>query len=296
MQRRVADLRQFGRSAFAHSAELEPSRTVDLLLSDILMLDRAALIAHDDRVVSETDELLFRERIARIASGEPLAYVRGKQEFYGIELLVDRRVLIPRPETELLVDLSLAFIAKEHSKVSLIDVGTGSGAIVLAILAELRTHREHDLFPLVRAIGVDIEVEALAVAQENAKQLGLEDCVKFFCSDLLAGLPSELLKSTDPAKLVVANLPYIGLHDQVQESVKRFEPPSALWAGEEGLDFITRLIEQIFERATTGTTLLLEVGAGQAAQVESLLHSTGYCSIVRHRDLQQIERVLEARI
>ena len=296
MERRVANLRTIGRAAVADPDREQASRTVDLLISDILKINRATIIAHEEREVSQTDAQLFQEWIARLAGGEPLAYVRGKQEFYGIELAVDTRVLIPRPETELLVERSLELIAEINSDCSLFDVGTGSGAIVLAILAELKEQRALDLFSLVRATALDVEDGALQVARANSARLGLANKVQFLKSDLLTELPSDALRAAGRTNLIVANLPYIALNDQVQESVKRFEPASALWAGEEGLDIITRLAKQIIERAATGTILLLEVGAEQAAQVESLLLLTGYRSIVRHRDLRQIERVVEARI
>lgn len=228
-----------------------------LLMTDLEALDRGAL--------GRYEELLGRRR-----GREPVAYIVGLKEFRHISLAVDRRVLIPRPESELLVEVGLMLAPGA----SVADVGTGSGAVALAL-----KHERPDL----ELTGIDISAGALAVARENARRLGL--AVGFVQSDLLDGGSYDA---------VLANLPYVAAGDvELAPEIARYEPARALYGGADGLDVLRRLIARL---GLAGVGLVaLEVGAGQASAVAGLLGRAGFGSIERLSDLAGHERVVVGR-
>jgi release factor glutamine methyltransferase len=231
-------------------------------VADALGVDRAALVADRDRDVSGAAARLIGERIRRRVLREPVAYILGRKGFRHIELAVDPRVLIPRPETELLVEVGLELAA------SVADVGTGSGAVALALKDER---------PDLRVTGIDSSADALAVARSNARRLGLD--VRFVHADLLDDFRYDA---------VLANLPYVAAGDELPPEIERYEPDQALRAGPDGLDVVRRLID-----ASAGPALLaLEVGAGQADVVSELLTRAGFTRVARRRDLAGHERVV----
>jgi release factor glutamine methyltransferase len=234
--------------------------------------------------------------LERLKQGEPLAYILGNQGFHEIELKVDRRVLIPRPETELLVERGLEHLRNNRpQQLTIVDVGTGSGAIVLALLRSV-IRDQLCAVDAVRGFAIDLEQDALDVAKANAEALGLARFVTFLQSDLLnlasTTIVHQALQEIGTTRVVLANLPYIGENDHVEESVKRFEPGSALWAGNGGLSLIYRLIDEIAALSVPGIWLGLEVGAGQAAKVESHVLRLGFEGVARARDFAGIERVV----
>jgi release factor glutamine methyltransferase len=244
-----------------------PRLDAELLLAWVLdpaHPDRARLIVDRDEPVDDEAGERFRELVARRAAHEPVAYILGRRAFRRLELVVDRRVLIPRPETELLVELGLSLARGA----SVVDVGTGSGAVALALKDER---------PDLRVLGVDVSADAVSVARANASRLGLE--VRFFVGDLLSGVGR--------ADAVLANLPYVEDHAELPPDVARFEPAGALFGGLDGLDLVRRLVAE-----ASSELLALEIAPGQAAEVAALVGGAGYAEVNILRDLAGRERVV----
>ncbi len=236
-----------------------PRLDAELLLARAVGIDRVGVIAHPDAPVGPEAAARFTADVDRRATGEPVAYIRGIKEFHGIALAVDVRALIPRPETELLVDLAerevLVRLADGSRAVRVADVGTGSGAIALALAASLRRRRA---LKGIEILATDRSPDALELAKENAAAQGLLDAIRFVEADLL---PRDL----GAVDLVLANLPYIpsGVVDGLGGSV-RFEPREALDGGPDGLAVIRRLLAQLAGALMPGGVAFLEIGADQA--------------------------------
>ncbi len=254
-----------------------PRLDAELLLARAIDTTRSYLFAHPEDTLDALAAERFEEALARRADGEPMAYITGTKEFWSLELLVTPATLVPRPETELLVDLALREIPRSAA-CSVLDLGTGSGAIALAIARER---------PLSNVTATDISEEALAVAAQNARQLGLPN-VEFVRGDWgepVAGRKFEL---------VVSNPPYVESGDPVLDSLRR-EPRSALIAGSDGLDAIRRLAAECGPLLVDGGMMLLEHGAGQQDAVAELLKQHGWTDIRCHRDFAGLPRVTAAR-
>ena len=236
--------------------------------------DRAWLLAHDDDPIDGGAREGFLQVCARRVAGEPLAYIVGSKEFFGLELLVDRRVLVPRPDTEALVDWALELLCIHSGRdvrPRVVDLGTGSGAIALAI-------KKHCLDAQVEA--VDVSEEALAVAVANARALGLD--VGFRCASWLAG-------TTARYDLIASNPPYVAAADPHLAALAH-EPLSALASGPDGLDDLRAIVAQAPARLQAGGWLLLEHGWDQASAVRGLLNRAGLANIASRCDLAGIER------
>jgi release factor glutamine methyltransferase len=248
---------------------LEP-REARLLLAQATGFSVASVLAHPERELPAAAAEKFREYAARRARGEPIAYILGEKEFYGLPLAVNPAVVIPRPETELLVALALA-----RKPASVLDLGTGSGAIALALKRHL---------PAARVVAVERSAAALAVAQRNALRLGLE--VEF-----RHGLWFEPVAG-ERFDLVVSNPPYVAVGDpHLSQGDLRFEPESALTAGPEGLDALREIAREAPSHLNPGGWLLLEHGLGQDAEVRKLLRAAGLEDIATWPDLAGIARV-----
>jgi release factor glutamine methyltransferase len=244
-----------------------PRLDAELLLAEVLDAPRARLVVERDRALSDAEADRFGALLARREAREPVAYILGRRSFRHLTLWVDRRVLIPRPETELLVEVGLELPAGA----AVVDVGTGSGAVALAIKDER---------PDVRVRGTDISADAVAVARGNALRLGLE--VDFAVVDLL---------DDEPADAVLANLPYVPEGAALAPEITRYEPAGALFAGADGLDLVRRLVSAVRDRGVS--TLGLEIGgAEQAAEVERLLADGGWGTVEVRRDLAGCDRVV----
>jgi release factor glutamine methyltransferase len=249
-----------------------PRLDAELLLADVLDVPRERLLIDRDLVVAGTAVRAFQDAIRRRAvEREPVAYIVGKRHFRELELEVDARVLVPRPESELLVEWALALAPGAR----VLDVGTGSGAIALAL-----KHERPDL----QVLAGDASAAALEVARANAQRLALD--VGFVEADLLDGAPDEL-------DAVVANLPYVATADRatLAPEITRHEPPAALFAGADGLDAIGALVAQLATRERIRAAAL-EIGVGQAPAVAAMLHSAGFANVECIRDLAGIERVV----
>jgi release factor glutamine methyltransferase len=246
---------------------LEP-REARLLLAAATGFSEVSMLAHPDRRLPDALHSSFEAMCARRRNQEPVAYILGHKEFYGIDLAVNRAVLIPRPETELLVELALR---REFR--SAVDLGTGSGAIALAI----KSHR-----PAARVVAVDSSEPALKVAQCNAARLSLE--VDFRLGCWFEPLASERFE------LIVANPPYVAVGDPHLEAL-RYEPADALVAGADGLDALREIAAQAPGRMARGGWLLLEHGMGQDGAVRALLQQAGLVEVATWPDLAGIGRV-----
>lgn len=241
-----------------------PSLDAQVLLAHVTGASRAATLAYPERALTKAQAARYAELVARRAAHEPVAYLTGHREFMGLDLLVDRRALIPRPETELLVEAALADLAarlaRDPQPPLVADIGVGSGAIPIALAA----HEPR----LPRIYAIDISPEALALAQENARLHGVAERITFLLGDLLAPLP-------EPVDLLTANLPYVAPDDPyVPPTVSRYEPALALYGADDGLGHIRRLLAQAPSRLRPGASLYLEFGYEQRAAVEQLARAT----------------------
>jgi release factor glutamine methyltransferase len=254
----------------------------ELLLARVLGYDRVGLYTHFDQPLGPEELAAYRALIKRRLGGEPIAYLIGRREFRSLEFEVDSRVLVPRPETEILVEAALAHLGPLPDEdlatpPRAVDVGTGSGAIAIALKAER---------PDLQMIAIDRSPEAAQVARANAERLGVAIVVRE--GDLLAPVEGE-----GALDLIVSNPPYIptGELATLPPEVKR-EPRAALDGGRDGLDIIRRLVQAAPRALKVGGALALEVGAGQAQKVAALFADEGFSSIAIRRDLAGIERVV----
>ncbi|MDT7522933.1 peptide chain release factor N(5)-glutamine methyltransferase [Rhodoferax sp. TBRC 17198] len=254
------------------------TRGLDLTDSRLLLLHalgqpragRAWLLAHDTDMVSEAVNTSLQGYVARRLAGEPVAYIVGHKEFYGLNLQVNSDVLVPRPDTETLVDWALD-VLEPTPDARVVDLGTGSGAIALALKATR---------PALQVEAVDYSHAALAVAQANAQRLGL--AVTFSQGSWLSGTQGVF-------QAIVSNPPYIREDDEHLPAL-RFEPRQALTAGNDGLNDIHTIIDQAKTRLQPGGWLLLEHGYDQAADVRALLEAAGFANVQSRQDLAGIER------
>jgi release factor glutamine methyltransferase len=274
------------RRAAAHLAErgITAARLeAELMLAHVLGLTRLELYLHFDRPLSQDERSAMRRLLTERGRGVPLAYLTGKREFFSLEFEVSSAVMVPRPETELLVEAVLGLERDERLPAGeILDVGTGAGAIAVAL-----AHR----LPARRVVATDISPDALAVAARNARRHGIAGRVTFTEGDLNAG-------QTGPFAAVVSNPPYIAEGDRGTLPPEVLaEPPLALFAGEAGLTVIRRLIGTCPGLLAPGGWLLLEVGAGQAGEVERLMRDEGrLVEMVVGRDLAGIERMVAGQL
>jgi release factor glutamine methyltransferase len=251
-----------------------PPLEARMLLERVLGKTRAWLIAHADEAAGAGGERAFAALVERRGKGEPIAYLLGEREFYGLELHVTPAVLIPRPETELLVELALARMPG-NAPMRVLDLGTGSGAIA-AVLAKER--------PQARLTAVDLDYPALSVARANAKRHGVS--VRFFCGDWFGALSGETFD------LIVSNPPYVAAADpHLAAGDLRFEPQRALVGGADGLDCIRAIVAKAGAHLQVGAWLLFEHGYDQAEACRALLQAQGYAGVQSWPDLAGIPRV-----
>lgn len=276
----VSAIRALGVRNGVASARLE----AEILLAHTLKISRAFLLAKLGDPISDADAAQFAGMVARRAQREPIAYIVGHQEFYGLDLMVDRRVLIPRPETEHVVELALNALKKiPHPEPVIVDVGTGSGAIALALARNTSN---------TKIIAADISPDALAVAQLNAARLNLADRVEFRHTDLLDGI-------TAPIDLLTANLPYIPLEREAQlpREIRQYEPRIATIAGLDGLSIIRRLLKQLEQHTARTSFVFLEISEEQGDAARDLVNALLPLAHVEvHRDLEGLDRVVEIQL
>lgn len=267
---------------FLKSDVPSPRLNAELLMMFVLSCDRAHLYAHPERLLTAEEESRYNDVIRERARGCPTQYITGHQEFWGLDLLVSPAVLIPRPETEHVVETVLALVQQRNhqEKLRLVDVGTGTGCIALALASELSWADIH---------ACDISEEALEMARINAARLRLNHQVRFCRSDLLSLYVGEQFD------FVVSNPPYVGESeaDKVQRQVREFEPKIAVFSGVEGMEIYKRLIPQARAVLNPGGWLVMEIGYSTEEKVKALL--TDWVEIQTTTDLQGIPRVIAAR-
>jgi release factor glutamine methyltransferase len=260
-----------------------PRLDVELLLGHALGLDRVRLIVDSNRPLSPEELARFRELLVRRRRSEPIAYILGEREFFGLRFSVNPHVLIPRPDTETLVSVAIERTRGQHLFGRALDVCTGSGCVAVAFAKER---------PTWHVTGSDISVDALEVARRNALRLGAIWNVAFVESDLLAAIPAE-----PRFDLIMANPPYIPDAEVLELSadVRNFEPHGALCGGADGLGILRRLVKAAPGRLVAGGMLAMEVGAGQAERVARGLGTFGFTDVQQERDYGGIDRVVSGR-
>jgi release factor glutamine methyltransferase len=268
-------------SALASAQVGSPRLNAETLLMFTLSCDRAYLFAHPERELTPQEKINYQEAIAQRALGIPTQYITGHQEFWSMDLIVSPAVLIPRPETEHVVEAALDLVRNggRASSPSIVDVATGSGCIALALAKEL---------PQAEIYATDISAAALEIARANAARHGFDSRIRFHQTDLLHGFESGTFD------LVVSNPPYVGESeaDQVQLEVRKYEPRNAVFAGPTGLEVIERLIPQANDVLKPGAFLLMEISGTIAEGVKRLL--AGWSELRVINDLQGIPRVAVA--
>jgi len=272
---------------FRRAGTESPELTADILIGFVIERDRVFVLSHPEYPLDDDSRARIDALTARRARGEPLQYLTGEREFYGRAFHVTPDVLIPRPETEFLVETAIDIILKNRnmfpSKIRFADVGTGSGCIAVSLLCEM---------PDAFCCATDCSFSALSVAGENARRHGVTDRMARICSDLLTCVaPRECFN------LILSNPPYIAEMDynSLSIDVREFEPALALFGGGDGFEIYCRLIPASFERLSDGGFLILESGAGQAGDVKRLTDEAGFLTETVVKDLQGIPRCIAAR-
>jgi release factor glutamine methyltransferase len=292
LKRGIAQLREADIPSFTLAAEL--------LLLHVLGRNRTWLYAHPEEIIADADAQRFFELIARRATGEPTQYLTGKQEFWGLELEITQDVLIPRPETEHVIEVALDHLALRELRagrprkstgagLQIADIGTGSGCIAIALAKELTA---------ANFVATDISPAALAIAKRNATRHAVADRIHFIECNLLEALDSPLATRHLPLSfdLIASNPPYIGRRESpsLPREVRDHEPRSALFGGEEGYELYADLIAQAAQHLKPGGLLVLELGHNSLPAVQPLLDARNWTNVGVTNDLAGIPRVLAA--
>ncbi|GAC1649451.1 MAG: peptide chain release factor N(5)-glutamine methyltransferase [Ktedonobacteraceae bacterium] len=278
-----------GRRMLIQAGQDSDRLDTQVLLEHVVGIDRGILYTHPEREVTAEQEQQFLSLIERRMHGEPIAYILGYEEFYGLDFFVDKRVLIPRPETELLVERALQLIRNrlDNGQTPLIaDIGTGSGAIPITLAVE------ESRLPYLYAI--DISEDALAVAQQNCQRHSVEQRVRLLHGDLLTPLP-------EPVDILIANLPYVGTDevDVMTRDVLDYEPHLALFSGPNGLDLLQHFFEEAhkLEKLKLDGMMLLEIGYCQREPLTKLLeHLWPAATVTFQKDYAGWDRVLQVML
>lgn len=283
----IQELLKWGCEALNEIEYSNPQQETRLILSQLLGVDRSYLYAHGGQEVSLEDQDKFIQIIERRKSGEPLQYILGTQEFMGIDFKVGKGVLIPRGDTELLVDKIIRFIDEElkDQAYRMLDIGVGSGAIALSTAY----HR-----PGGEILGVDISKEALMIAEENRRNLGLDN-VRFIESDLFSSIGDEYLESFN---IIASNPPYIpdAEKETLQKEVRMHEPGIALFGGEDGLDYYRKITAEAKKYLVDGGMLIYEIGVRQGTDVAEIMKKNGFSAVTISMDLENRDRIVAGRL
>lgn len=283
---KTKDAYLLGRDHLQASGVHEPAIEAEMLLRFVLRVDRAQLYTHWDGAFPETAWDQYRERLDERAGGRPVHYIVGEREFMGLLFAIDERVLIPRPETELLVEHVAAWM-RDHGGATVVDVGTGSGCIAISLAHTL---------PAVTVYAIDLSGDALEVARANAARHGVSERIRFVQGDLLAPLSPDLSGRVDA---VASNPPYVP-RDQaflLAREITAFEPEQAIFVPGDGMEMHRRLIEMAPRWLRPDGLLAMEVGAGQAPTVGDAVQDTGrFEHVALIPDMVGIERVVSATL
>lgn len=263
-----------------------PRLSAELLLSHVLSLKRIELYTQFNKPVGPDQLAILRDLVKRAGQDEPVAYLTGKTEFYSLEMNITRDCMIPRPETELLVQRAIEFLRTRFGNQVVCDLCTGSGCIAVAIAKN---------FADARVYATDISDKALAVAEANVEKYKLKDRIALLCGDLFEPLIRPL--DVDKFDLIVCNPPYVSSaeYENLDKNVKDYEPQLALHAGIDGLDVYRRLVEKIDQFLKPNAALMLEIGYAQGPAVHSLLEQTGaFAEIKIEKDFHNNDRIVIA--
>ncbi|MEQ1922845.1 MAG: peptide chain release factor N(5)-glutamine methyltransferase [Pyrinomonadaceae bacterium] len=280
----IADLLNKSAKRLSDAGVANPRREASSLLTFALDRPSTFLIAHPEYELTGDEAARFESYVTRRASREPFQYITGRQEFYGLDFEVTPDVLIPRPETEILVEDAITELHKlnELKELTFCEIGTGSGCISVSILPNV---------PTATAVATDISRDAVAVAKRNAAKHGVVDRLTFIEGDLFAGIDQKF-------DMIVSNPPYIPDADLtgMQKEVGDFEPHNALFAGADGLDIVRRIINEAPAHLKLNGLLLIEIGFGQSEILRDLVDQTIWSKPEFIHDLQGIERILKVRL
>jgi release factor glutamine methyltransferase len=272
-------------SAALTAAEIEtPSLDASLLLAAVLNTSRSSLIAAGSNSLAEESFAAFNDMLKRRLSGECIAYIVGRKEFYGLEFAVNPLVLVPRPDTELLVETAKQLAMSNEQRIRVLDLCTGSGAIAIALKHEI---------PELEVWATDISAEALSVAENNAAHLLPPNSITFYQGDLYEALSSSLITNHYPLTIIISNPPYVPTADIPGLSPEvRGEPILALDGGSDGLDLVRRIIFDAPLYLGSGGILLLEADTRQMRSISALLDQAGFIDVQIYKDLSGKERVI----
>jgi len=269
------------------SGVTEERRTAGLLLSNVAGIDRTQLLTRLEERIDEAQYRAYLALIERRAAGEPLQYITGHQEFYSLDFVVTPDVLIPRPETEFLVERVIKLVEESKKETPLIvDVGTGSGCIAVAVATQL---------PGARLIATDVSRAALEVARSNAERHYVAERIEFLAGDLLEPLAG--LKLEGSVDVIASNPPYVneGRPELIQREVRDWEPPEALFAGADGLEFYRRLLAYSLRYLKPEGYVVFEIGYTQLDPISDIIAASSWQLVDVTRDLQGIPRTLTVR-
>jgi release factor glutamine methyltransferase len=280
MGRSIAEAILEATSILRRAGLTEPRREAGSLLAHVLDQDRTFLITHAADALSTEENEVLRQYVARRAAGEPLQYITGSQDFFGLNFAVSRDALIPRPETELLIEVALALMGDRDSSTLICDIGTGTGCIATTLLHER---------PLVRGVAVDISPAAVELAFRNATNHGVNERLSFLIADGL-----NAFAAGPHFDLIVSNPPYIPDEDLagLQREVREHEPRVALTSGADGLSMIRYLLQDAADYLVPGGHLIIEIGFGQKTAVEALIDPEIWQLVSISNDLQGIPRTI----
>jgi release factor glutamine methyltransferase len=281
----IGRLIDWTRSHFESKGVDDARLCAELLLAHAMECQKIQLYARFHEAPTDSQVASFRELVRAAAQHEPIAYLIGQREFYSLAFKVTPDVLIPRPETELLVEHALAFLAREKNDVlNVLDVGTGSGCIAVTIAKREKR---------ARVVAVDISEAALAVARQNAERHGVADRIEFIQADLF-DMPANH-RATNGFDLIVSNPPYVGNNesDSLPANVRDYEPSIALFAGDDGFDIYQRMAVQVRDHLRADGELLIEIGENQREKVCELFASAGMEFVAAHCDLAGTQRTLQ---
>jgi release factor glutamine methyltransferase len=275
-----------GASELRASGVEQQRRTAGVLLAHVLGVDRTHLLIRSEEKVSESHYADYLLLIERRAEGEPLQYITGHQEFYGLDFIVTPAVLIPRPETEFLVERAIKLAEDAKQSPLIVDIGTGSGCIAVSIAVNVQA---------ARVIATDVSVTALEVARINAERHGVADRIELMSGDLLEPLATHHLENS--VDVLASNPPYVneGRPDLVQREVRDWEPHVALFGGVDGLDFYRRLLADGLKYVRPGGYLVFEIGYSQLDAISDIIAALEWELVDVTRDLQGIPRTLTVR-